>query len=55
VREELPTAQIVVDRFHVAENYHRTADGLRKQELKRLRKELPPVEYQSQQYSILSE
>jgi transposase len=47
VREELPTARIVVDRFHVAEHYHQAADGLRKQELSRLRKELPPEEYQS--------
>ena len=47
VREELPTARIVVDRFHVASHYHQAADGLRKQELKRLKKELPQAEYQA--------
>jgi len=45
VREELPWACIVVDRFHVAGHYHQAADGLRKQELKRLKKALPPEEY----------
>lgn len=45
VREELPLARIVVDRFHVARHYHQAADGLRKQELKRLKKELPEEEY----------
>lgn len=45
VREELPTARIVIDRFHVAEKYHDAADTLRKQELKRLKAELPEEEY----------
>lgn len=41
VREQLPRARIVIDRYHVATHYHDCADTLRKQELKRLRKELP--------------
>jgi transposase len=44
VREELPHACIVIDRFHVAQHYRECADTLRKQELKRLRKELPKEE-----------
>jgi len=46
VREELPAARIVVDRFHVTRHYHQAADGLRQQELRRLKQELPPEEYQ---------
>jgi transposase len=46
VRQELPTAGIVVDRFHVAGHYYRAADRLRQQELKRLKKELPSEAYQ---------
>jgi len=46
VREELPDARIVVDRFHVTRHYHQAADGLRQQELRRLKQELPPEEYQ---------
>jgi transposase len=46
VRKELPGAQLVIDRFHVAEKYHAAADTLRKQELKRLKGELPEEEYQ---------
>jgi transposase len=41
VREELPQARMVIDRFHVANHYRECADTVRKQELKRLRKELP--------------
>ena len=44
VREVLPHACIVIDRFHVAQHYRDCADTLRKQELKRLRKELPQEE-----------
>lgn len=43
-REELPQARIVIDRFHVAKHYRECADTVRKQELKRLRKELPKEE-----------
>jgi transposase len=46
VREEVKTARIVVDRFHVTRHYRQGADDLRQQELHRLKKELPPEEYQ---------
>ena len=46
VREEIPTARIVADRFHVARHYRKAADQLRKQELHRLKKELSKEEYQ---------
>ena len=46
VREEIPTAKIVVDRFHVAKHYRDAADQVRKQELLRLKKALPKEEYQ---------
>lgn len=46
VREEIPTARIVADRFHVARHYREAADSLRKQELHRLKKELPQEAYQ---------
>ncbi len=36
---------VVVDRFHVAENYRECVDHLRKQECHRLKKELPEAEY----------
>jgi transposase len=41
VREVLPHATLVIDRFHVAKHYRDGADTLRKQELKRLNAELP--------------
>lgn len=40
VTEVLPTATIVIDRFHVARHYRDAVDDLRKQEVRRLRKEL---------------
>ena len=46
VREEIPHARIVADRFHVAKHYRHAADQLRKQERLRLKKELPNEEYQ---------
>ncbi len=46
VRAELKTARIVIDRFHVTEKYYDAADTLRKQELKRLKKELSEEEYE---------
>jgi len=54
VREELPKANIVIDRFHVTQHYSKAAesfprfigDKLRQQELKRLKDELPKEEYQ---------
>lgn len=45
VREELSHAQIVIDRFHVPRSYRDGLEELRKQELGRLKKELPDVEY----------
>lgn len=45
VREELSRARIVIDRFHVARAYRESLDDLRKQELGRLKKELPATEY----------
>jgi transposase len=44
-REVLPRACVVIDRFHVAKTYRACADQLRKQELKRLKAELPKEEY----------
>lgn len=41
VEEVLPEAMIVIDRFHVARQYRDAVDTLRKQELRRLKKELP--------------
>jgi len=46
VREEIPSARIVIDRFHVAKHYRDAADQVRKQELLRLKKTLPKQEYQ---------
>lgn len=44
-REVLPKAEIVIDRFHVAKNYHAGVDQLRKQEQRRLKQDLPEAEY----------
>jgi transposase len=41
VEEVLPSSTIVLDRFHVARHYRDGVDALRKQEIKRLKKELP--------------
>ena len=38
---------VVIDRFHVAKNYRKGVDSLRKQELKRLKKELSETEYKT--------
>jgi len=46
VKEALPQAKPIVDRFHVAQHYHQAADDLRKQELKRLKKELSETDYE---------
>jgi transposase len=37
--------KVVIDRFHVAKNYRKATDSLRKKELKRLKKELTESEY----------
>lgn len=39
------SVDVVVDRFHVAKNYRERVDHLRKQECRRLKKELPEAEY----------
>jgi transposase len=41
VQEVLPDATLVIDRFHVARQYRNAVDELRKQEVRRLHKELP--------------
>lgn len=46
-REEIPNARVVADRFHVAKHYRDGADDERKQELRRLKKELPQEEYKT--------
>lgn len=46
VQEVFGTAvKLVIDRFHVAKTYRSCVDSLRKQELKRLKKELNEVDY----------
>ncbi len=45
VEEALPSARIVIDRFHVARQYRAAIDTLRKQEVKRLQKELPEQQH----------
>lgn len=52
VREEIPSARIVADRFHVARHYREAADELRKQELQRLKKELSKEAYQKLKGSL---
>ena len=52
VREVLPTAKLVIDRFHVAQHYHAAADHLRKQELKRLKREMPEADYRALKGSL---
>jgi transposase len=42
---QLPQAKIVIDRFHVARAYRDCADKVRKQEMRRLKQELPEAEY----------
>ena len=46
VEQALPSALLVIDRFHVAHHYREAVDTLRKQELKRLRKELPEEQHE---------
>jgi transposase len=45
VKEVLGKAQVVADRYHVAKLYRECADHLRKQELRRLKQELPKEHY----------
>jgi transposase len=45
IEEEVPWAEIVIDRFHVARAYRDCADTVRKKEFKRLKRVLPKAEY----------
>ena len=45
IEAEVPWAEVVIDRFHVARAYRDCADTVRKKELKRLKSALPPAEY----------
>jgi transposase len=45
IEEELPWAEIVIDRFHVARAYRDCADTVRKKELKRLKSAVPKAAY----------
>jgi transposase len=47
------TADLVIDRFHVAKNYRDGFDELRKKELRRLKKELPEETYQADCHGAL--
>lgn len=47
VKEVLGQAVVVIDRYHVAKKYRQCADTLRKQELQRLKAELPKEAYQT--------
>lgn len=52
VRQEIKSAQIAIDRFHVAVKYRDAAGELRKHELKRLKHELDEAAYQELNRSI---
>lgn len=52
VREELSHVRIVIDRFHVSMAYRGGLDDLRKQELSRLKEELPAEEYKQLKGSL---
>jgi transposase len=45
VKEELPKAAVVVDRFHVAKNYRAGADKARREVMRDLKKDLPATDY----------
>jgi transposase len=45
IEEEVPWAEVVIDRFHVARAYRDCADTVRKKELQRLKSARPPAEY----------
>jgi transposase len=53
VKETLPAAQVVVDRFHVAQYYNKAVDNLRKETLHTLKKNLPEETYQQYCQDIL--
>jgi len=45
VQEALPQATLVIDRFHVATHYRAAVDELRKQEIRRLKQDLPASQH----------
>jgi transposase len=51
-QEALPDATIVLDRFHVARHYRDAVDELRKQEVRRLRKELPKAAHSDLKHTL---
>ena len=52
VREALPTATVVIDRFHVACHYRDAVDDLRLQEVRRLVKELPKEQHNDLKHTL---
>ena len=52
VQEVLPDATVVIDRFHVARHYREAVDQLRKQEVRRLKKELPKAEVDALKHTL---
>jgi transposase len=52
VQEVLPDATLVIDRFHVARHYRDAVDELRKQEVRRLKQELPKAEAENLKHTL---
>lgn len=52
VRQEIPEAQVVADRFHVSRHYRDAVDDVRKAELQRLKTELPVEDYKKLKGSL---
>jgi transposase len=52
VQQVLPDATIVIDRFHVARQYRNAVDELRKQEIRRLQKELPKAMHSDLKHTL---
>jgi transposase len=52
VAEVLPDATIVLDRFHVARHYRNAVDELRKQEIRRLKTELPKAAQEDLKHTL---
>lgn len=52
VEEVLPTATLVIDRFHVAQHYRDGVDKLRKQEVRRLKRELPEAAQEQLKHTL---
>lgn len=48
----LPEATLVIDRFHVARQYREAVDDLRKQEVRRLYKELPTEQHDDLKHTL---